>query len=68
MTDERLMELEIKLAYQEDLLQTLNSIVTEQQKQIYRLEETCKLLYDRLKNLSSAAELEQSDHQPPPHY
>ena len=67
-TEERMIELEIKLAYQEDLLQTLNAIVTEQQKQIGRLEETCKVLYERMKSLSAASELNQADNQPPPHY
>jgi SlyX protein len=42
--------------------------VTEQQKQIGRLEETCKILYERLKSLSFAEELDQTDNQPPPHY
>jgi SlyX protein len=68
MTEERLIDLEIKLAYQEDLLQELNSIVASQQQQISRLEETCKLLYERLKGLSSVNELNQSDNEPPPHY
>lgn len=68
MTEQRLVELEIKLAYQEDLLQELNSIVARQQTQISRLEETCKLLYERLKSLSFAEELDQTDNQPPPHY
>lgn len=68
MIEKRLIELEIKLAYQEDLLQDLNSIVGQQQTQIQRLEETCKVLYERLKSLSAVAELESSDNQPPPHY
>jgi SlyX protein len=68
MTENRLTELEIKLAYQEDLLQELNLIVAAQQKQMHRLEETCKVLYERMKVLSSASELDQADHQPPPHY
>lgn len=67
MTEQRLIELEIKLAYQEDLLQELNSIVAQQQMQISRLEETCKLLYERLKSLSFVEELDQTDNQPP-HY
>lgn len=66
--EKRLIEVEIKLAYHEDLLQELNLIVADQQKQIGRLEETCKLLYERMKNLSSANELNQTDNQPPPHY
>lgn len=68
MTEERLIELEIKLAYQEDLLQTLNSIVTGQQKQIGRLEETLLVLHDRMKSLAFADDKNQPDDQPPPHY
>lgn len=36
-TDERLTQLEIKLSYAEDLLDTLNELVTRQQDQIHRL-------------------------------
>lgn len=66
--EECLIEMEIKFAYQEDLLQELNAIVAQQQKQIGQIEETCKVLYERLKNLSAASELDSSDNQPPPHY
>jgi SlyX protein len=37
MNDNRIIELEIKTAYQEDLLQELNKIVSQQQHQIIRL-------------------------------
>lgn len=66
--EERLIEMEIKFAYQEDLLQQLNSVVAQQQQQIGRLEETCTLLYERMRSLSSPHELHQDDNQPPPHY
>ena len=33
-TDERLTQLEIKISYTEDLLDTLNALVTQQQDQI----------------------------------
>lgn len=49
MNDNRIIELEIKTAYQEDLLQELNKIVSQQQHQIIRLEVTCKMLNDRIK-------------------
>jgi SlyX protein len=68
MTEERIIEMEIKLAHQEDLLQELNSIVARQQKQISQLEETCKLLYRQQKNLMTTLELNPNDNQPPPHY
>ncbi len=53
MNDDRIIELEIKAAYQEDLLQELNKIVGRQQVQIDRLEATCKLLNERIKSLSA---------------
>lgn len=69
MTEDRIIELEIKQAYQEDLIQALNTVVVDQQKQIGKLEETCKLLNEKLKSLA------QSGSQPgeiiderPPHY
>ncbi len=68
MSEERIIELEIKLAYQEDLLQTLNSIVTEQQEQIRQLQEAHKLLYQRQQTLAERMEGDQDDNQPPPHY
>lgn len=46
--DTRLIELEIKAAYQEDLLTTLNEIIANQQQQIERLEKTCSLLNEKL--------------------
>ena len=68
MSEERIIELEIKLAYQEDLTQTLNDIVSEQQKQIQRLEESFTLLHQRQQTLAESIESNQADHQPPPHY
>ncbi|MFI3189419.1 SlyX protein [Crenothrix sp. D3] len=53
MNNDRLIELEIKAAYQEDLLQALNNIVSAQQLQIQRLETTCQLLNERIKSLST---------------
>lgn len=69
MNEDRIIELEIKQAYQEDLIQALNMVVADQQKQIGKLEETCKLLHDKLKSLAmgereSGAVVDER----PPHY
>lgn len=61
------MELEIKIAYQEDLLQELNKIVAQQQQQILLLEKTCQLLHERMNSLHFENGDEVID-QPPPHY
>jgi len=67
MNDERVTELEIKVAYQEDLLQTLNDIVSEQQQQLIRLEELSRLLGQRIKNMTASEGINQGI-ELPPHY
>lgn len=68
MNEDRIIELEIKAAYQEDLLQTLNKIVGEQQQQIVRLETTCRMLNERIKSLSVEGSGGESVEELPPHY
>jgi len=67
MMENRITELEIKLAYQEDLLQTLDKVVTDQQMQISRLEKLCHALNERVKNLAEAETVSQAI-EIPPHY
>jgi SlyX protein len=68
MNADRIIELEIKTAYQEDLLQALNKIVGNQQQQIDRLEATCRLLNERIKSLSTEGGSGESTDEVPPHY
>jgi SlyX protein len=68
MNDDRIIELEIKAAYQEDLLQELNKIVGQQQQQIDRLKETCRLLNERINSLSIEGGSGENIDEVPPHY
>ena len=68
MSEDRIIELEIKQAYQEDLLQSLNRVVADQQKQIGKLEETCKLLNDKIKQLVLTDGNPSVSDERPPHY
>lgn len=68
MSEDRFIELEIKQAYQEDLIQTLNRVVADQQKQIGKLEETCKLLNDKLTSLTLSSGEPGAVDERPPHY
>ncbi|BBA32584.1 protein SlyX homolog [Methylocaldum marinum] len=68
MIEKRLVDLETKLAYQEDTIQALNNIVFEQQKQIDQLEAACRLLIDRVGQLAAAADLQKTIDEKPPHY
>jgi SlyX protein len=68
MNQDRIIELEIKTAYQEDLLQELNQIVAQQQLQIDRLEATVTLLHERIKSLSAEHSNIEDKIEKPPHY
>lgn len=68
MTDTRIIELEIKSSYQEDLMQELNRVVAAQQFQIERLEATCQMLHERIKSLQNMALAAPESEQVPPHY
>ena len=69
MDDERLVDIEIKLARQEDLLDTLNTTVYRQQRRIDELEALCSLL---AKRIAEAGQGNGGDglnaNEPPPHY
>lgn len=68
MIEQRLVEVETKLAYQEDTLQALNDVICQQQKQIDQLEAACKLLVDRIKALATTNDSSQPADEKPPHY
>ncbi len=72
MSDEqRLEDLEVRLAYQEDSLASLEKLIVKQGEQIAMLERANKTLYQRLNSLLE--HLEERSHgngeePPPPHY
>jgi SlyX protein len=68
MYEDRIIELEIKQSYQEDLLQALNTVVASQQQQITKLEETCKRLNDKIHQLAMAERNPAVQDERPPHY
>ena len=68
MSEERFIELEIKQADQEDLIQALNQVLAQQQLQIGKLEETCKLLNEKIKSVAYAGREVGSVDERPPHY
>ncbi|HCT98918.1 MAG TPA: SlyX protein [Methylococcaceae bacterium] len=69
MTEERLIELEIKVSYQDDLLQTLNTIIATQQRQIDCLEHAYKTMAERVNSLANkTAEDTAPTYEIPPHY
>ncbi|AMR82133.1 SlyX family protein [Cupriavidus taiwanensis] len=66
--DDRINELEIKLAFQEDLLDTLNSTVARQQQQIDLLQEQFRALYQQVRSAATTAAEADPLQEIPPHY
>jgi SlyX protein len=67
MTEERLVSIETKIAFQEDMIEELNKTVYQQQKKLEQLEETCRALAGHLEALAAASE-GRPGHERPPHY
>ena len=68
MSDNRLVDIEIKLSYQENTIRELNSVVVAQQKQIDQVESVCKVFAKRIKDLSEALEGNIPLSEKAPHY
>ena len=68
MSEDRLVDIEVKLAHQEQLLTDLDEVVTKQQARIMQLEELCGSLVDRVRSIGEAMPGDGSQDERPPHY
>ena len=66
--EQQIIELETKLAFQEDLLQELNTHIITQQSQMDKLTALCNLLKDQYKEIVSSLPDAASGDEVPPHY
>ncbi len=66
--DNRFIDIETKLAHQDDMLGKLNAALTHQQAQLSRLEALCESLVERLRSLADDGPAADSADQRPPHY
>lgn len=66
--ESRLTNLESKVAFQDDLLETLNGIVAQQQQEIDLLQQQVQMLYDQLRSLGPSNIAGASEEERPPHY
>lgn len=67
VTDERLLELETRVAFQEDTIQKLDDALASQQQQIMDLERQVQLLGLQIKEIEAVPETTGPE-APPPHY
>ncbi|ABF12783.1 SlyX protein [Cupriavidus metallidurans] len=66
--ESRLTDLEIKVAFQEDLIETLNLAVARQQQQIDLLQAQFRALYQQVRASAPMAAESDPQHEIPPHY
>lgn len=64
--EERFIDIEIKLAHQEDLVEELNQVVYQQSRRIDQLEAMVAKLAEHLRNNTPSGQ--QPLNEPPPHY
>ncbi len=70
MNENRLIDIESKLAHQEMLLEQLNAVITDQQARIDGLNERCDSLLARIRSIGEGggAASGSPDEERPPHY
>jgi len=69
MSEERLVNIETKLAFQEDAIDELNKTVYQQQQQLERLQATCEALARHISSLAeSVKDITPAGNERPPHY
>ena len=66
--EERLTELEVRVAFQDQTIQDLNEVVTRQQCEIDRLVKELETVKSLLAGLAPSMVIPQEDEKPPPHY
>ena len=68
MSEDRLVDIESKLAHQDQLLLELDSVITAQQAKIMHLEQLCNSLVDRVRTIGESMPGDGPTDERPPHY
>ena len=68
MNEDRLVDIETKIAFQEQAIKDLNDVIYDQQKEIERLGFICDALLKQDKDLSSSPGTDAPADEKPPHY
>ena len=67
MSEQRLVDIEVKLAHHEQAVLELNDVITEQQAKLMQLDALCNQLIEKLRAIDQGATDAPHD-EPPPHY
>jgi SlyX protein len=66
--EEAILELQTKLSFQEDLLENLNQVIIDQQRQIAKLERTVESMIGQIHNMQTSIQDNRQQQEIPPHY
>jgi len=66
--NERLTELEVRVAFQDKTIQDLNEVVIRQQREIDRLAKELEAMKFQLSELTPSMVIPPEEEKPPPHY
>tara|TARA_R110001592_G_scaffold199938_5_gene448612 strand:- start:22806 stop:23018 length:213 start_codon:yes stop_codon:yes gene_type:complete len=66
--EDRIADLEVRLVFQDDTIQSLSETVALQQMEMEKLRRAVEVLARRQADLASALPSSDDDNQPPPHY
>ncbi len=67
MSNDKIIDLETRMAYQDDTIQQLSDVIYRQQKQIDKLEKMVELIVGKVQDISSSLPSAPQDEKPP-HY
>ncbi|GHY58549.1 protein SlyX [Vibrio cholerae] len=65
---ERIEDLECKLAFQEQTIETLNDTLTQQQLLLSKMQDQMKYVVGKVKNMDTSTLADPAHETPPPHY
>lgn len=65
---QRIDDLECKLAFQEQTIDELNSALTQQQLLINKMQDQMKYVVGKMKNIDTSNLADPANETPPPHY
>jgi SlyX protein len=68
MLEERLVNIETKITFQEDLIEELNKTVYQQQNKLDRLERVCESLVKHIESMAEERNEGMPANERPPHY
>lgn len=66
--EDRIVDLETRLAFQDETINELNEVITDQQQQLDELREEIRLLNLRVVSIAESTPESNEKEPPPPHY